>query len=562
MQFLQNNTSKINPIDYIKFPGLDKTSKKVDTTEVPFKIKLRTHQEALLFRALEVDENNSNNNLPFGVLSDKPGAGKTFVVLALIYYSKTYFNSQGINVIVVPHNIYSQWIEAIDKFLGKILTYKCLLEYTEITALFSDTTLLQKYDIIITTPLNYGVLASTINSINYKVRRVFFDEADTMKNLLVNAINSQMTWFISASIQTVFDVNTLKATIGIYNLYLPKLLQNDCYCKKNFIDSNIKLPKPIIEIFICRDFYLDNILTYILNEEQLKYINAHDYTEIRAECDNVSVKNTKEISKYMYLYSKKNVDEQNEILKEFEKKLKYPNRDEYNKLVEAKIKVEQKRDTYLQVYGQLKLLAEKNNICIECWDNLINENTIISYYRTQCNDKICIQCFERITDKYKCIGCKNFHLLDTFKSEEINISSKIITQHMKNKINKFIILDKIIEITGNKILLYSKYRGINNYLKNISIEKNFEYTELNGGNIKEIDNILKKFKLNPQIKILLIDDAYFGIGLNIEYTTDIIFIHDLDEQLEKQIVGRAQRFGRTCSLNIWKILYMNENNIN
>jgi hypothetical protein len=554
MELYKNNHSKIN--------ALNNKSKRLHIEKNPFIQKLKKHQEALLFKALEIDEKFSNSSLPFGVFSYKPGSGKTFVVLALIYYSKIFFNSTGPNIIIVPHNIYTQWINAINNFTGKLLSYKCLLEYSEITALFSNQDLLYKYDIIISTPLNYGVFASIINSIGIKIRRIFFDEADSLKDLIVNAINSEMTWFISASIKTVFDKKTLKAKIGIYDLYLPDLLQNECYCDNKFIDENIKLPQANIQTFICRDFYIDNILINILSDEQIKYINAHDYFEIRSLCNGFNVQNTKEISRHIYLNSKKIINEQDSLLKEFEKKLKYPNREEYSKLVESKNKIESKKNIYVNIFNQLKNLAEKNNICIECWENIIDDSNVdfnkIIYFRSECNDKICIKCYKRINNKYNCVTCKHDHLLDTYKSEEILINDDMIKLSIKNKINKFKILNKIMDITGDKVLIYSKYRNLSNYLKDYCTQNNTEYVELNGGNIKQIDIILNNFKLNPNVKILLIDNSYFGVGLNIEYATDIIFIHSIDIETENQLIGRAQRYGRINKLNIWKLLYMNE----
>ena len=557
-QINQQTNGQTTKYDRIRTTGLDSSSNRLSDPTNPFKKTLKSHQEALLYRALELDEQMAGSNLPFGVLSDKPGSGKTFVVLALIYYAKKLFKSVGPNIIVVPHNIYNQWVDAIDNFLGKILTYKCLLEYNEITALFTNTELLYKYDIIITTPLNYGVFASTVNGIGSQVRRVFFDEADTMKNLLVDAINAQFTWFISASIQRVFDSQTLKAKIGIYDLYLPELLKNECYCKNTFIDSNIKLEKPSTELFICRDFYLDNILVKILDEDKLNAINAHDYTDIRADCDGFAVKNTKDITKQMYLYSKQVVIEQEELLKDLEKKLKFPNREEHNRVVKTKMNVEARRDKYLNIHMQIKLLVEKNNICIECWDSIVFEEKHIDIYRSECNDILCQNCWEKINEKYKCVGCKNPHLKNTYKPEQFIVTNKMVKENLTNKLNKFIILDKIIELTGNKVLIYTKHRGMSNYLKNLSYKLNFEYGELNGGNIKQVDLVLKEFKTNPNVKILLIDDSYFGVGLNIEYATDFIFIHKSEPAVESQLIGRAQRFGRTDKLNIWKLLYKNE----
>lgn len=547
-----------NKYDKIRVEGLNHKSKRLSNPENPFKLKLKPHQEALLYRSLEIDEKFAGSVLPFGLFSDKPGSGKTFIVLALIYYAKTLFKSQGVNIIVVPHNIYTQWVDAINSFLGKLLTYKCLLEYNEISGLFTDNQMLYKYDIIITTPLNYGVFASTVNNIGSKVRRVFFDEADTMKNLLVDAINSKFTWFISASIQRVFDPQTLKAKIGIYELYLPELFKNECYCKNSFIDSNIKLPKPNNEFFKCRDFYLDNILVEILDQNQLCAINAHDYTDIRSECDGFAVKSTKEIVRQMYNYSRTVVNEQEDILKDLERKLKFPNRQEYNRIVETKNNVEAKRNKYLNIYMQIKLLSEQNKVCIECWDQVIKEEGFIDIYRSECNDIICKHCWNKIEDKYKCIGCKNPHLKDTYKVEQLQVTPNMIKENLKSKLNKFIILDKIIDLTGNKVLIYTKFRGLNNYLKNLSYQMNFQFSELNGGNIKQIDSIIKDFKTNPNIKILLIDDSYFGVGLNIEYATDFIFIHKIDSEVKKQLIGRAQRFGRTEKLNIWELAYSNE----
>lgn len=553
-----NINEPVTKFDGIRQSGLDSSSNRLTNPSNPFKKILKPHQEALLYKGLELDEQMAGSNLPFGVLSDKPGSGKTFVVLALIYYAKKLFKSTGPNIIVVPHNIYNQWVDSIDNFLGKILTYKCLLEYNEITALFTNTELLYKYDIIITTPLNYGVFASTVNGIGSQVRRVFFDEADTMKNLLVDAINAKFTWFISASIQRVFDSQTLKAKIGIYDLYLPDLLKNECYCKNSFIDANIKLEKPNTELFICRDFYLDNILVKILDEDKLNAINAHDYTDIRADCDGFAVKNTKDITRQMYLYSKQVVIEQEELLKDLEKKLKFPNREEYNRVVKTKMNVEARRDKYLNIHMQIKLLVEKNNICIECWDPVIFEEKHIDIYRSECNDILCQNCWEKINEKYKCVGCKNPHLKNTYKPEQFIVTSKMVKENLTNKLNKFVILDKIIELTGNKVLMYTKHRGLSNYLKNLSYKLNFEYGELNGGNIKQIDLVLKEFKTNPNVKILLIDDSYFGVGLNIEYATDFIFIHKSEPAVESQLIGRAQRFGRKDKLNIWKLLYKNE----
>jgi hypothetical protein len=50
------------------------------------------------------------------------------------------------------------------------------------------------------------------------------------------------------------------------------------------------LPKFNKEKFVCKDFYIDMVLSKILDAEQIKYINAHDYSNIRQECNGNIIK--------------------------------------------------------------------------------------------------------------------------------------------------------------------------------------------------------------------------------------------------------------------------------
>ena len=56
----------------------------------------------------------------------------------------------------------------------------------------------------------------------------------------------------------------------------------------------------------------------------------------------------------------------------------------------------------------------------------------------------------------------------------------------------------------------------------------------------------------------MLNSNLFGCGLNLQCTSDIVFLHKTDTTLEKQIIGRAQRPGRKDALNIWHIMHENE----
>jgi hypothetical protein len=500
-------------------------------------------------------------------------------VLALIYFAIKRLNSKGANIIVVPHNIYSQWVASIEKFLGTILTYKLLLEYSEINLLFSNPNMLYQYDIILTTSLYYDVFASTVSSIGLNVRRVFFDEADTIKNLLAHSMPCAMTWFISASIDRVFDHKSNIAKIGSYNLSLSQLLVNDCFCDAEFVDVNIKLPKPNFEMFKCKDYYLDNMLSVFLQKEQLALINGHDYSNIRVMCGGSQLKDTKDIVENLYKCSMKIIRDLNSQIKEIEKKSKYVyTNEEKNKYAETKAKLELERQTHLVLTNKIKQLGVQLKLCGNCFKKLNemsgnNDITFkLDYYSMECGVYLCNQCYQTEIShiknmnesidiqkiKIKCLECESGHLVSNLNfhpfAGDFAYGKNLDLENM----NKLIVLEKILEIVGKKTIIFSQYKGISHHIQSIVSKLKLQYVQLDGGNIKDLDNILAKFKSDPKVQILLIDDSSFGVGLNIEYTTDIVFFNYIAPAIKTQLIGRAQRLGRTCKLNVWDLLYSNE----
>jgi hypothetical protein len=57
---------------------------------------------------------------------------------------------------------------------------------------------------------------------------------------------------------------------------------------------------------------------------------------------------------------------------------------------------------------------------------------------------------------------------------------------------------------------------------------------------------------------LLLNSNLYGCGLDLQITNDIVFLHKTDDNLKKQIIGRAQRPNRKTKLNIWHIMHENE----
>jgi superfamily II DNA or RNA helicase len=244
-------------------------------------IKLKKHQLAMLKRCKEIE----NNNNIFGIMNDKPGTGKTYVILSLIYDDKS---TNKTNIIVVPQNIYSQWIISIENF-SKNLSYKKFINYDNIITLYNDPKVLFENDIILTTSSYYYTIATTLNSLNINISRIFFDEIDSISNIISTKINSNFIWFVSAS----FDIDH----IGYYQNKLNESNIDDitCKCDNDFIDSNIFLENPFKSYYLCKNIYIDNILGHVVSNKELKSLNAMDYTLDNKNFEKKKAKNEKEI---------------------------------------------------------------------------------------------------------------------------------------------------------------------------------------------------------------------------------------------------------------------------
>ena len=123
--------------------------------------------------------------------------------------------------------------------------------------------------------------------------------------------------------------------------------------------------------------------------------------------------------------------------------------------------------------------------------------------------------------------------------------------------NLEIYLDKILEdATPKSILIFSEYEKSLIDVENMLHQKNLTFAHLKGQS-KYIDNTVKLYKEN-KIDILLLNSKYFGSGINLENTTHLFMFHRMKNHIDKQVIGRAQRPGRTTPLQLYRLCYPNE----
>lgn len=155
-------------------------------------------------------------------------------------------------------------------------------------------------------------------------------------------------------------------------------------------------------------------------------------------------------------------------------------------------------------------------------------------------------------DDTKKISEQHQQALDTLTSGLQSVKAHVPSNKLKSVIS-------VLKQTppGSQAIVYCKHIQIFDKLGNMLREAGIKYCQLDAGTIEEIDKVIARYK-KGEIPVFL---GYAGIwaqGLNLENTSDIIFMHAMEASLEHQVVGRGQRAGRKDSLRVWFMCFDNE----
>ncbi len=113
---------------------------------------------------------------------------------------------------------------------------------------------------------------------------------------------------------------------------------------------------------------------------------------------------------------------------------------------------------------------------------------------------------------------------------------------------------------NTKVLIFANFEGTLNKVELRLRENKKKYRRL-GGTSGQIHDAATTYNDTNKLNILLINSVRYAAGLNLQSTTDVVFMHKiLAKDIEEQTIGRAQRIGRKYNLSIHYILYNNEEN--
>lgn len=552
-------------------------------------ISLKPHQLTALYKMKEMEKNkqikiNKNEtkyilDTNIGILGDQVGFGKTITALSLLEHNeikkinKKYLNNTSntllayevnntkyldINLIIVPHNIFFQWkntIESKSKYKFFYVQKNCDLEELKLNYFHQENIFSNEIKNILISSTRYKnfhkLFFENLNN-SIEINRLIIDEADSINIPNMPRLKSSFTWFITATfekltycknygfIRYLFDSIDTKS----FNMMVVKN-------KKEYVESSFQLIDYETKIHKCFSLYYNlNKFTGLVSPQFIEMVNAGDmsgaveYLGFSSDTEND-------------LISLLTNDIQKKISNKLKKKkyifdLDIPENEKNNQIQIVDKEIEKLNIQLVGIKERIENLNEKT--CSICMDNYQEPASL------PCTHVFCAFCIVNHI-KYskgnpKCPTCR----VGFSPSSVVQIKDKIEETKKKEiepqKLDKHQVLINLIKKKNEEqtFVIFSNFNNSFNKVLDYLKKNNILYSQIKGSAVESIVNRFNK----GENQILFLNSNFCGAGIDLSSASDLVIYHSLDKSLEKQVIGRAQRIGRTKKLTVHKLLYDGE----
>jgi len=507
-------------------------------------IPLWPHQQAMLYRIQEIEQkgilcqtdhteaaknrymDKSMIDHPpqvcLGIMNDPPGSGKTYAILTAILS-----DPQGPTIIIVPQNIYGQWRASIEIIFQDQLD-KCKFShfYGDIMDIYGNPKIINRFQVILLQDSFAEAFLKVLNDKNVSVRRIVIDEIDIMDKFICSSVQTNYVWLMSASYHN-------QPRLGPY--FIEKIEDVLCKCDTAFVQESLQLPGPIPIVLECDDEHVQ-LFDGILDAKQIKALHAGDF-KILNRIMNVSGTSVtpytiKEITKTYAEYLMKKTEELGILQTTFQdfKQVDERSEKEYNLLRDSISLLQTYRKHSEQLMERLQTLPDLKDP-----KQVNKENSENSEKTEDSENKENSEKTENSENKENSENIKEEIEISKKKIKETYLEEEFPKEMQEDKTSKWLIFND----NGNTLIQYQ------NYLNG----KEIRTTMLDGGNQKKIEKALEDYK-KGETQVLLLNSMIEGAGMNLENTTHLLFMHKTEEKFIDQVIGRAQRYGRTKPLKI------------
>jgi hypothetical protein len=520
------------------------------------------------------------------------------------------------SLFIVPHALMGQW----EQYVRNDTTLKCMFIKKKLDAaseaLFAK---IEEYDAVFVSSTMWTMYrtSNSVRSVLWK--RVFIDEADSIAITTdYDDIHGLFYWFISASwmnlvftggaflnITTGFQPppNTPTSVITriqklVNNNYVTipgcrhmNLVRRMCGISANhsslgisaavsqsarliirsseeYIQASFAAPRPggafgspIItsNYIVCTTPTNIRMLDSIISNDMMERLHAGDVAGALETLGMNSYTET-EITGAVTASLQKELENAQKTL-EFKKSIDYSSESQKAKAIEAcenKIASINSRMTAIQD----RLKQAKEQTCPICYSEVETPAVTPCCQQLFCfpclceslkRVAICPLCRERIDNVKDIKVLKDKTDTNTLQTDEPQTKSTRL-----NKNQSFIQFMKANPKA--RVLMFSAYDASFQGLEAAMDAANISHKTLNGSQAR-IAKLLREFKTaedGVNGKVLFLNARNMGAGLNIESATHVVLFHRMAAELETQIIGRANRLGRTEPLNVVYLVHENE----
>ena len=548
----------------LSFPKVDQPN---------MKVKLFPHQLSAIYmmeqrekdriiKVSDLDNFYEEVDTKLSIFADIVGYGKTFSIIGLIVRDKMKWDlktqyklcvtstndigSRGIikenrthiktftkintTLIVVNNSLINQWIGELKNCDLKIKVIKKVIE--------SSSADITQFDIVLVSSKMYNTLAREWGNVAWK--RFIFDEPQSTKIPAMKTVCAGYYWLISATPLSLYNRYNTTSSHFMYSMFNSRLdydtframivKNNDDYVKQSYRLPEVKdiFHECYQPIYNMVNGYVDNITLSLISAGDISgAIDRLGGNQTSNIVELIKKKKNDRIDLLKLLISQsptnRNVQKWNEEIEKLEKEIS-----------ELKVKFEEKMNC------ECPICIEKLDkpILVRCCQNMFCGKCLLKWRQ---DHPECPLCREKIVN-----------------SNLIHISNKDNKKNENTPVKRMptkpeMVLDIINNNKNGKFIIFSQYDVSFEKVTKILKETKITFAELKGHSTT-ISKTIKNFK-EGNIQMLYLNSNYNGAGINLQEATDIIFYHTYsNDNITKQIVGRANRIGRTGELYVHHLI--------
>lgn len=503
---------------------------------------------------------------------------------------------------LVPHALMGQW----ESYVEKDTTLKALFIKKKMDAT-SDTFLanLETYDAVFVSSTMWATLRTSHGIRGILWKRVFLDEADSISiSTDIDEIHGLFYWFVSASwLNLVFSNG---AYFNIANTYTPlpetpqhviqrvaklqagsnmlsitgckhiNIVRRMCgvsavhstvslnaagsqsarlilHCSEEFLKKSFSVPSIQHTNILCATPANIRVLDSFISNEMMERLNAGDVAGA-LETIGMNLQTETEIVNLVTISLNKELEQARKTY-EFKKSIEYSSNTAKEKAIEScerKIASIESRITAIQERIQRATLQT----CPICYCDIASPAVTPC-----CQQLFCFSCLcESLKRVAACPLCRerisDLKTIQVVGHSETPAKQATVEPEVKQRNKKETLVQYLKANPNAKVLMFSGYDASFTGLEERLTDEQISFATLNGS-LNRINKLLRDFKAG-KYNLLFLNAQNMGAGLNIESASHVVLFHRMSSELEKQIIGRAMRLGRTNSLEVVHLLHENE----